>query len=292
MRYFSEKTEGLITFQELKKPNGKLVYAVMFAFLLLIALICLFPIIWVALSALKTPEEMYSVPPTFLPSGVNLGGVVEELENVNFLRYFRNTLFIMAGVWVCDIVFNGISGYVLSRIKPIGSHLLETVIFWSMLLPGISMAPLYMSLVEVKLVGSFIPIWLMAGCNAFNIMLFRNFFNSIPMDYIEAARIDGCTNIGIFAKIIMPLSKPIVVVVSIFNILGSWGNFFWPYLLLGSTDKEPMSVFLYQLTNGIFNMLENEVMAVAMLAIIPPMVIYAFMSKYITGGINMSGIKG
>jgi len=98
---------------------------------------------------------------------------------------------------------------------------------------------------------------------------------------------------GIFFKIILPLSKPIMVVVTIFSVIGSWSNFFWPYLILGATDKEPISVLLYNISNSAsINLQDNEVMMVAMLAIIPPMIVYAILSKYITGGINMSGIKG
>lgn len=297
MKYFSEKTEGLINFQDLKIKRVKVLYICMFLCLAVLAMICLVPVIWVFLSAFKTPEEMYRIPPSLLPDKINLGNVKNMIAKVNFGMYFRNTLCIIAGTWAFDIILNGMAGYVLSRVKPRGSAILETLIFWSMLLPGISVAPLYMTFVDmpiihVNLTGSFLPLFMMAGCNAFNIMLFRNFFNSIPMEYMEAARIDGCTNIRIFTRIILPLSKPILVVVSIFTILGSWSNFFWPYLILDSTDKEPISVLLYQITNGAVVLRDNEVLMVTMIAIIPPLIIYALLSKHITGGINMSGLKG
>lgn len=269
----------------------------MFLVLVIIAIVCIVPVIWVFLSAFKTPEEMYRIPPILFPSEIRLENVKNILEDIHFEKYLLNTMCIIVGCWCFDIIFNGLAGYVLSRVKPKGTALIETVIFWSMLLPGISMAPLFMTFVDmpilhVNLTGSFLPIFMMAGCNAFNIMLFRNFFNNIPMDYIEAARIDGCSNMGIFFKIILPLSKPIIVVVSIFNVIGSWSNFFWPYLILGSTDKEPVSVLLYQITNGAVVLKENEILMVTMLSIVPPLVIYLILSKHITGGINMSGIKG
>ena len=297
MKYFNEKTEGLFNFMDLKKTRIKIAYLIIFLILLSLAVICVVPIIWVALSALKSPEEMYKIPPTFFPEKIQLKNVWEIMGKVKFGKYFFNTLCLMAGTWLFDILFNGLAGYVLSRLKPKGTPLIETLVFWSMLLPGISMAPLYMTFVDMPLIhvnlsGSFVQLWMMAGCSAFNIMLFRNFFNSIPMDYLEAARIDGCSDMGIFMRIILPLSKPILVVVSIFNIIGSWSNFMWPYLLLGSTEKEPISVLLYQIANGGAVLLDNEVMLVTMLAIIPPMIVFALLSKHITGGINMSGIKG
>ena len=298
MKQFRNKTEGLFNFQDLKSPGVRIAYACMFIFLLLLSAICLFPIIWVFLSAFKTPEEMYKIPPDILPKAFDLDRVKTLMGRVNFVKYFTNTLIVIVGCWAFDIVFNGLAGYVLSRIKPKGSALLETVIFWSMLLPGISMAPLYMTFIDMPIIhinlrGSYLPLWLMAGCNAFNILLFRNFFNGIPMDYIDAARIDGCSNLNVFFKIIMPLSKPILVVVSIFSIIGSWSNFMWPYLILGSTPKEPISVLLYQITNGAgLKLMDNEVMMVTMLAIIPPLLIYALLSRHSTGGLNMSGLKG
>ena len=132
---------------------------------------------------------------------------------------------------------------------------------------------IYMTFVDVpllhlNLIGSYTPIWLMAGCSAFNILLFRNFFNSIPMSYLEAAKIDGCTDLGIFKSIIIPLSKPIIIVISIFSITHTWGNFMWPFLILGNTEKEPVAVMLYKLQNN-GSLMENEYMMLLFISIIP-----------------------
>jgi len=297
MNRFSDKTNGLINFMDLHSAKYKLLYGVMFLLLILLSLACLLPVLWVFLSAFKTPEEMYSVPATLLPESFDFGIIAEIWGKVNFVKYFGNTMYLIIGCLVFDVVLNGLAGYVLSRVRPIGSALLETVIFGTMLLPGISMVPLYMTFVDmpiihVNLTSSFLPMFLMAGCNAFNIMLFRNFFNGIPMDYLEAARIDGCTTVGIFFKIILPLSKPIVMVVTIFSVIGSWSNFMWPYIILGSSNKETISILLYKISSGAMSLLDNEVMLVLMLAIIPPMIFYMFFSKQIMGGLDMSGIKG
>ena len=238
---FSTKTQGLLNFADLKKPSFIILYWVMFAILFLISLVCLLPTIWVGLSGFKDVSEMYAVPPTIIPKSFNVGKVADVWFKVNVLKYFTNSVMLIIGCWAFDIVVNGLAGYVLSRIKPVGSSVIETLVFWSMLLPGISMVPLYMTFVDVpllhiNLIGNYLPIWVIAGANAFNILLFRNFFNSIPMSYLEAARIDGCTDLGIFGKIILPLSKPIIMVVTIFSITGTWGNFMWPYLILGNTN--------------------------------------------------------
>jgi multiple sugar transport system permease protein len=297
MNKVSEKTNGLLNFMDLKQKNNLLLYWIMKFLLILLSLVCILPILWIILSAFKTPEEMYKIPPQLLPSSFSIDPIVQVLSKVNFFKYFYNTIIEILGALVFDIVINGLAGYVLSRIRPKGSALLETIVFGTMLLPSVSMVPLYMTFVDmpiihVNLTGSFVPLWLQAGCNAFTIMLFRNFFNGIPMDYLEAARIDGCSNIKIFFKVILPLSKPIIVVESIFCVINSWKNFMWPYLILGSTPKETVSILLYQISSGNMSITMPEIMLVVMLSIIPPGIFYAIFSKQIMGGMNMSGIKG
>ena len=294
---FSTKTTGLLNYSDLKKIHFKLLYWFMFLILMVVSLICLLPSIWVAVSGFKEVSEMYAIPPTFFPKEWNFGRVFEVINKVNVGKYFTNSIILIMGCWACDIVINGLSGYVLSRIKPVGSKLIQTLVFWSMLLPNVSMVPLYMTFVDVpgihaNLAGSYAPIWLMAGASAFNILLFRNFFNSIPMSYIEAAKIDGCSNLRIFAKIILPLSKPIIMVVTIFSVTGTWGNFMWPYLILGNTNKEPIAVMLYRLSSSAGALAENEYMILMMISILPLLIIYSLFSKYIMGGLDMSGIKG
>lgn len=292
-----EKNEGLLNWNDMKQPSGKVLYWLMFSFLMILSLVCLLPVLWMFISSFKTTQEMYAIPPEILPSSISLSAIAEVFERANIGKYAFNSLCIILGCLAFDVVFNGLAGYVLSRVKPKGSAILETAIFWTMMLPGISMVPLYMTFVDfpiahVNMLGSFWPLWMMAATNAFNIFLFRNFFNSIPMDYLEAARIDGASNIRIFFSIILPLSAPIISVVTIFSVIGSWGNFFWPYLILGNTEKEPISIMLYNLTSANSPFKANEQMMIMMFAAIPSIIVYAIFSKRILGGLNMSGVKG
>lgn len=293
---FSDKEAGLLSSFDMRKVHNKLIYWAMFLILLFVSLICLVPVIWVALSGFKSVSELYAVPPTLLPESINLGKIAEVWETVSFLKYFVNSVNLILGCWAFDIIINGLAGYVLSRVKPMGSRVIEVLVFWSMLLPGISMVPLYMTfvdvpLIHVNLVGSYLPIWLMSGASAFNILLFRNFFNSIPMDYIEAAGLDGCSSFGIFIKIILPLSRPIIMVVTIFTVTGTWGNFMWPYLMLGNTNLEPVAVMLYNLSSK-SGMTVDKYLLLLMMSILPMILVYAVFSKHIMGGIDIGGIKG
>ncbi|MBQ2614909.1 MAG: carbohydrate ABC transporter permease [Clostridia bacterium] len=292
---FSTKTNGLLNYSDFATFKGKIIYAIIFLLMLTVSLICLVPVIWVAVSGFKDVSEMYAIPPTFFPKHFDFGKLLDFWNRVNVFKYFKNSLILIVGCLSFDIIANGLAGYVLSRIKPVGARVIEKMIFASMLLSGVSLIPLYISFVDVpffhiNLSGSYLPIWMMAGANAFNVLLFRNFFNGIPMSYLEAARIDGCTDLGIFGRIIVPMSKPIIMVVSIFSITGTWSNFMWPYLILGSTEKEPVSVMLYTLTSTVLR--DDESMLLTMISIVPMIIVYAFFSKYIIGGVNMSGLKG
>lgn len=292
---FNSKTEGILNFSDMRKIRYKAVYWAMFAILMLLVLVCLLPVLWVSLSGFKSIEELYAIPPTLFPKELKLSRIAEVWGLANVGKYFKNSVILIIGCWACDVFINGFAGYVLSRIKPMGSRIIETLVFWSMLLPGISMVPLYMTFVDVpflhiNLSGTYLPIWICAGASAFNIMLFRNFFNGIPMSYLEAARIDGCSDFKSFMKIILPLSKPIIMVVTIFSITGTWGNFMWPYLILGGTDKEPIAVMLYNMGQGL--LVDNDYYMILTLSIIPMIIMYAIFSKQIMGGLNMSGLKG
>ena len=293
----NQKTDGLLNFADLKYIRYKLLYVSIFCILFLLSLCCILPAIWVFLSGFKEPSEMYALPPTFLPERIDLKKIVEIWELINFDKYFINTLCIIVGCLLFDLILNGLGGYVLSKVRPKGSAIVEKLIFATMLLPGVSMIPLYLTFVDfpilhINMVGSFAPMWLIAGANAFNIMLFRNYFNGIPKDYFEAAKIDGCSSLGIFFKIVFPMSKPILAVVSIMSITNSWNNFMWPYLILGNTEREPISVMLYQVANSpVAVMQDNQIMLLMVLVIIPPLIFYSIFSKKIMGGFNMSGIK-
>lgn len=293
---FSSKTEGLLNYSDLKKPQYQILYWLMFSILMIIGLACLLPVLWVAVSGFKDMQEMYAVPPTIIPKTFDIKRIATVWSKVHVFKYFKNSCILIIGCLVSDILINGFAGYVLSKLKPIGSRLLESLIFCSMLLPGISMIPLYMTFVDmpifhINLTGSYMPIWLIAGANAFNVLLFRNFFNSIPSSYLEAARIDGCSNAGIFGRIILPLSKPVLMVVSIFSITGTWSNFMWPYLILGNTDKEPVSVMLYSMSES-SSLMDNEYMILTTMSVVPMIIVYAIFSKHIIGGLDMSGVKG
>ena len=132
----------------------------------------------------------------------------------------------------------------------------------------------------------------MAGVNCFNMLLFKSAFDSISKEYVEAAQIDGCSNLGIFAKIILPLSLPIIMVVAILDFTGSWGNFLFPYLLLQDKEMYPVAVKIYELKTSGQGILLDEYMMVLFFSILPPILMFLIFQKQMMNGVSFSGVKG
>jgi len=286
---------GIIGVQDMKQAPIKLFYWTMFAAMLLVAISCLLPPIWLLLSSFKDVKEFFSIPPTLIPKSFETDKIVRTWRDYHFMSIYANTLMVTAGTLVSTILFNGITGFVLSRLKPLGSGLLMTLVLWTMLLPNtVSMVGVFKNLVHFPVLGlnltdSFWPMWLMAGANAYFIIIFKGFFDGIPQALIEAARIDGCTSMGLFFRIALPLSKPVLWAISILTVNNAWSDFFWPYMVLKDRGLWTVMVAIFNLKSSA----PMDIMFVALtLSIIPPAILFLFFQRYIIAGFNFSGIKG
>ncbi|MBD1382275.1 carbohydrate ABC transporter permease [Metabacillus arenae] len=286
---------GIIGKLEMKKRGIKVVYWLLFSVMVLISAVCIFPPLWIMLSSLKDIKEFFTVPPTIIPQSFHPEKLWEAWNTLNFGRIYLNTIQYTAGVVVFTVIFNGLMGYFLSILKPKGSSLVMLLVLWTMLLPNtLGMVPVFKTIIDFPLLNlnftnTYWPMWMMAGANAFVIIVFKSFFDGIPKALIEAARIDGCSVVGIFFRIILPLSKPVIIAVTILTITRAWEDFFWPYMVL--KDESSWTVIV-----AIFNMKDIYPMDVQFIAltfaIIPPAIIFIFFQKYIMYGFNLSGIKG
>ena len=290
------KEIGIITQVEFASRKSKIVYWSMFGILMLISLCAIVPALWILVSGFKDTEEFFRVPPTIIPQSFHPEKLAEVWNTFNYALYYKNTLIASVGCVVFSVVLNGLAGYVLSRLKPHGSKAVFTVILLLMMIPGtIGMVPLYMIICDFpylhfSMLGTFWPLWLMAGANCFNILLFKSSFDAIPISYIEAAKIDGAGIMYIFFRIMIPLSMPVIMTVAIFTFNGAWGDFFWPYLTLNNKALYTISIFLFQNKTGQYTV--DVYMIMLTLAIVPSTIIYALLQKHIIGGLTLGGIKG
>jgi multiple sugar transport system permease protein len=279
---------------DLKSHKGIAVYWLMFAILALMALICFLPPLWVIISSFKSPEELMKVPASLLPEKFDFNKVIDTWNKLGYLRYYWNTAVLAAGSVFFAVMVNGLAGYVLSCLKPKGSHLVLSLIIWTMLMPNtLSMVPLFKNMVDlplihISLINTFWPMWICAGAGAFNTLLFKNSFDSIPESLIEAAKLDGCSNLRIFTRIVLPLSIPIIMVVCIFTVNGAWGDFLLPYLVLTEPDK--FTVMVHVFTAKTVMALDVQLLSLVF-AIMPPIVLFFVFQRYIIAGATMGGVK-
>lgn len=289
---------GIISKFDMKNPSVKVLYGVIWFFMILAVLLCFLPPLWCMTSALKDSREFFSVPATLIPRSFHPEKLWETWEMLNFGQAYINTVIVLCGSLVMSLVCNGMMGYVLSRLRPRGYKLVLSLVLWTLMLPqSVSQVPLFKNFLSLPILGiniteSYLPMWLLAGANAFYVLIFKSFFDSIPQSLIEAARLDGCTNLGIFFRVMLPLSKPVLMVIAIFTINASWSDFFWPYLVLGSRSE------LYTVMVKIFYMAgssgySEDIQVVALIfTIIPPTILFLFFQRYIMSGFTLSGIKG
>lgn len=291
----TKKTTGMITPIDYNSTSNKIVYWCFFAVVLILALICVLPVAWVFLSAFKSAQEFLQTPPTIIPRSFHPEKIPIVWNTVKLGGSYINSLIYVAGCWFFNITCNGLAGYVLSKVKPKGHKMMFKVIFWAMLLPtSMNLIPLFLSFTDLPVVGlniidTYWPMWLMHGVAPFTILLYKNFFDAIPMSYAEAAKIDGCSDIGIFIKIMIPLSMPIFLVTSILCINTSWSEFMWPMIVVKDYTKFTVSMIVY---NAEQSLPIDQYFVVLFLSILPPLCVFAVFGRKMMGGIALGGIKG
>jgi multiple sugar transport system permease protein len=290
MSKFFLKENGIITQSDLKRTRVKILYFVMFIICIIITLFSIAPPIWLFLQSFKDIKE-FTLTQSILPKTFDFSKFVETWNELKFYKYYINSFYSVTGSIICAVVFNGLLAYSISIIKPKGSKLVYTLVISSLMIPATtSIVPLFVNISKLHLNGSFTPLWLSAGANAFFVVLFKEFFDTLPKSVIEAARIDGCTNVGIFFKIVMPLSKPITMVIAMYALNASWSDFLLPSLLLNNTGLETVMVRLFQFKDAMGS--QVDMLRAIVFAMIPPIILFTFFQKQITQGITHSGVKG
>ena len=300
---FDQKPIGVLSRSELKTVKGKIIYWIFFAILFIISAIAVIPAIWTICTGFKDTQEIYNSM-SFFPHNMSWGKITERVSEswsqLQLGKSIVNTIVLSLGCLVVKIGVCGLGGYVLTKMKPKGSKLIFILVVWTMMMPAqIRMGPNYMSYLHfpfaadhgigVNLLDTFWPMWLGAGSDTFAVLLFKNAFDGLSTSYVEAAKIDGCTNYGIFFKIMMPLSMPIIIYQSIGALSGAWSDFFNPLLILDKNSVVPLEI--YRMKSDSTVQMNTYFMALVF-ASIPPFLIFAIFQKHIIGGINVGGVKG
>jgi multiple sugar transport system permease protein len=279
----------------LNHPAGKLGYWVVFALVFgLFTAAFVTPLVWMLFGAMKSAPELAQMPPTVLPERIHLGTYREAWDFMELAGYFRNTVIVAAGAWLAQLAVCVPAAYALSKLRPVlGKWILALMLATLMLPASALLVPTYLTitdvpLVEVNLVNSPAAIWLPAAANAFNIYLLKRFFDQIPTELLDAARIDGAGNVTTMVRIVLPLSRPILAVVSIFAIVAAWKDFIWPLLVLQDPGVQTLSVALQRFEQ---DTPINLMLAGLVLASIPMVVAFLIFQRQILAGLTAGSFK-
>lgn len=256
------------------------------------AAVVLIPLVWMLSTSLKSDAEVM-VNPSFIPWHWQFDNYIRAWRAVPFGTYLKNSLFITLTCMVGTIVSNSLVAYGFAKIRFKGRDVIFLCVLGTMMIPGmVTMIPTYVMFSGFGWVGSYLPLIVpVFGASAYYIFLLRQFFMTIPMAYNEAAKIEGASELNIFAKIIVPMSKPILTTIAVFEFNAKWNDYFNPMLYL---DKESMYTLQLGLRTfrGTAGVEWQKFMAASLMVLLPTVIVYACLQKYIIQGVAVGGIKG
>jgi len=289
-------TRTLISAVDLNRHRVAYVVAVTIT-LVLFSAAFLFPLYWMASSAFKTPVEFAQTPPTLVPHSFHPENYSDAWTSMQVGKFFLNTVFYAFGGWLIQLVFDVGVAYALSKLKPIFGKVVLGAMLASLMLPAAALlVPAYLTvsdvpLFHVNLLNTPWALWLPAAANAFNIYVLKRFFDQIPDDLLDAAAIDGAGRLRVLRSIVLPLSRPVLGVVSIFAIIGIWKDFLWPLLVLQNPNAQTLSVALSRLANT-SQVPPTLFLAGLVIASVPMIVIFLIFQRSIIGGLSAGSMKG
>ncbi|MFI6349019.1 carbohydrate ABC transporter permease [Streptomyces sp. NPDC050560] len=280
----------------LARPRGRAVYWTVFCLVvLLFAAAFLFPVYWMATGAMKSATDVVATPPQLLPHHASLDGYTDAWDLMQLPQHLWNTVVQAAGAWLLQIVFCTAAAYALSQLRPAFGKVVLGGILATLMVPVQALVvPKYLTvadlpLIHTSLLDNPLAIWLPAVANAFNLYLLKRFFDQIPRDVLEAAEIDGSGRLRTLWSIVLPMSRPVLGVVSIFALVAVWQDFLWPLMVFPDTTKMPISVALVQLSRNIQLPVELGAMVIAS---IPMVVMFLIFQRHIIAGISAGSTKG
>jgi multiple sugar transport system permease protein len=258
------------------------------------AVIMAFPFIWMVLTSLKHSDEIYRLPITILPDNFfYFENYHIVFERQPFLRFFLNSFIMAVGCTVASLLFSSLSGYAFAKFEFPGKEVLFFVfILAALMIPfEVIVIPLYLLFNRLGLVNTYLGIMGPSLLSAFGIFIMRQFIVSIPDDYLDAARIDGYSELQIFFYIIIPLSRPALATLGTIKFIWAWNDFLWPLVMVTSEEMRTVMLGLSTYT-GLWHTDYNVVTAAAFLSVIPLLIIYLFLQNFVIEGMTMTGLKG
>lgn len=264
---------------------------VLMLILAIAALIFIFPFLWMVFTSLKFEKDVFTYPPKLLPSDWTLDNYSDIWNRVPMDVFFKNSVIFAGGVTLISLFLDSLAAYAFSRLDFPGRDFLFVFVLVALMLPfQVTFIPLYITVQSLGMLNSYAGLIIPRATNAFGIFMLRQFFNTLPRELDDAARIDGAGEFYIYSRIILPLSGPALATLTIFHFMYNWNDFLWPLLITKTTDMRtlPAGLALFMGEHVIENAL---LMAGATLALLPLFIAFLFAQKYFVRSIVMSGLK-
>ena len=263
-----------------------------------VGLVMIYPLIWMVMSSFKPTNTIFQTAGSLIPETFTFENYIngwKGFAKVTFATFFKNSLFISVVATIGTVISSAIVAYGFARFKFKGKKLLFSAMLLSMMLPAqVLMIPQYLWYQKLNWVGSYMPLIVpyFFAIQVFFVYLISNFISGIPRDLDEAAKIDGCSYVSIFTKIILPLIKPALVTAGIFSFMWRWDDFLSALLYVNKSAKYPVSLALKLFCDPGSSSDYGAMFAMASLSILPSVLIFIFFQRYLVEGISTSGLKG
>ena len=257
------------------------------------AIVVFFPFFWMAITSLKTAPEIQRVPLHIAPDHwLNLANYVEVFKRENFLRYLLNSALVASIAAVSSVVVSSLAGFGFAKYHFPGRDVFFLAIVGILMVPFQSVVvPLYVWMNRLGLLDTYAGIVAPDLVSVFGVFLMRQSIEMIPNDYIDAARMDGSSELRIFFEVILPSVKPAIATLLIIKFMWSWNEFFWPMVVISSPQMKVVTMGLMSFTNMYF-IEYNLLTAAAVISILPILVIFVTLQRWVVQAVVMSGLKG
>lgn len=264
------------------------------ALLVLGALTMIAPFLWMVSSSLKDQMTVFLYPPQWLPDPPHFANYIDVFVVKPFHIYIRNTLYIVIMNEIAILGAASFCAYGFARLEFAGRGFWFSIVLGTMMLPGVILiVPTFVLFSRLGWVDTYLPFIIPAffGGGAFNIFLLTQFFRTLPQELADAARIDGCGELGIYARVILPLAKPALATVAVFTFLNAWNDFIGPLLYLSTNEKYTVAMGLALFRGALLQTRWDLLMAAAVTMTVPVLILFFFAQRYFIEGVVMTGLK-
>jgi alpha-1,4-digalacturonate transport system permease protein len=250
------------------------------------------PVLWIVLSSFKGLNEIYHIPPTFLPEQWIVSNYSGALERFPFLRYLTNSVFVTVVATAITLTINSMAAFALSKYRFPGRDAIFLVILGTLMIPlQVIMLPVYLVIAKFGMANSLWGIIIPPSATPTGVFLLRQYMLTIPDELVEAARMDGSSEFRVYWQVVLPLTRPALAVLTVFSVMWRWNDFLWPLIVINQDSLFTLQLGLARFRGELVTDW-HYVLAMTVLSILPITLVFAVLQRYLVSGIATTGLKG